>query len=71
VTLPAFATERRLSIDISCRGALSSKPTARRCCCRLKGQTDGRPTVIYTLLRIIDVKKRSNKNKKTLKTQKT
>ena len=43
VTLPAFAAERRdfcrravqQSIDISYRAALSSKPAARRCCCRI------------------------------------
>ena len=43
VTLPAFAVERRdfcrravqQSIDISYRGAPSSKPAARRCCCRI------------------------------------
>jgi len=57
VTLPAFAAERRaaargcgaaaagrpaLSIDIFARTALSSKPTARRCCVRQMGQTDRR-----------------------------
>jgi len=31
-----------LSIEISCRMALSSKPAARRCCGRMMGQTDGR-----------------------------
>jgi len=39
MTLPAFAAERgrrqQISIDISARRALSSKPAARRrCCCR-------------------------------------
>jgi len=54
-TLPAFATERRATTPLllgagagRCRSispvrmALSSKPTARRCCCRSTGQTDGR-----------------------------
>ena len=53
VTLPAFAAQRRRllhgapaarryrSISLA-RRALSSKPTARHCCCRWTGQTDGR-----------------------------
>jgi len=55
MTLPAFAAERRAaapgcggaaagrparSVDIFALTALSSKPTARRCCVRLMGQTD-------------------------------
>jgi len=60
VTLPAFAAgaERRrlLHCARSCRlihppahRALSSKPAARRCCCRSMGQTDGRTDGPWTV----------------------
>ena len=48
VSLPAFAAERQQHGTRSCRSispacwAPSSKPTARCCCCRSTGQTDGR-----------------------------
>jgi len=54
MTLPAFAAERRAAAPLllrtgACyrlispaREALSSKPAARRSCCRTTGQTDGR-----------------------------
>jgi len=53
MTLPAFASERRVAAccwasapatvggSAHSRTALSSKPAARRCCCRSMGQTDG------------------------------
>jgi len=53
MTLPAFAAERRAAAPLlvsagayyrwisHARGTLSSKPAARRCCCRSMGQTDG------------------------------
>jgi len=46
-TLPAFAAQRRRRVPAVDRyllqaPALSSKPAARRCCCRSTGQTDGR-----------------------------
>jgi len=62
MTLPAFAAERRAAAPLllgpdsrRCRSifpartALSSKPAARRCCCRSVEQTDGR-----TLDRFVD-----------------
>jgi len=54
MTLPALAADRRracstalaarpqLSIAISSRRTLSSKPAGRHCCCRSMGQTDRR-----------------------------
>jgi len=64
VTLPAFADERRAAAPLllgagarrcPAHTALSSKPTASRSGCRTMGQTDGRPTVIQTLLHICTV----------------
>ena len=49
MTLPAFAAERvhcvlAVAVDryLLQAPALSSKPEARRCCCRSTGQTNGR-----------------------------
>ena len=67
VTLPTYAAERPAAAPLllgagfrCCRSifpartALSSKPVARRCCCRSMGQTDGR-----TLDRFVDPAVRS------------